>query len=167
MQYAPIVFVLLVSVIVRPVVLGVPVRDNDVHESCEAQFWSNDLCSGTVSVRGDCKTATLNFAHTNMSEICTSINFFWSYPIGNLTIIIETPFTIKQQNYMVQFDNDHMMGAISNVYRLIDGKETEVTTTASKLIQYADSNYQVVLKLQGPPNLFYYGVFIDYEVAKS
>ncbi|CAF1580642.1 unnamed protein product [Rotaria magnacalcarata] len=68
---------------------------------------------------------------------------------------------------ILSFDNDHMMGAISNVYRLIDGKETEVTTTASKLIQYADSNYQVVLKLQGPPNLFYYGVFIDYEVAKS
>ncbi len=50
-------FVLLVTVVVEPIALGVPVTDNDIHESCEAQLQPNDHpyeCSGTVSAAGDC-----------------------------------------------------------------------------------------------------------------
>jgi hypothetical protein len=162
--------VLLLTVIAEPIVLGVPVTDNDIHESCEAQLSPHAdpyQCSGTVSVRLDCKISTLNLTHTNMSERCNSIDLFWSYPVDNLTMIIETPFSKKQQAYTIELNNERIMGAISHVYRLIDGKEIEVTTKESKLIQHSDSKYQVILKLQGPPKLTYYGVFIDYDVNKS
>jgi hypothetical protein len=163
-------FVLLVTVVVEPIVLGVSVTDNDIHESCEAQLWPHDepyQCSGGVSVNLDCQTSKLNLTHTNISQICTSIDLFWSYPVGNLTMIIETPFSKKQQAYTIELNNERVMGAISHVYRLIDGKEIEVTTKESKLIQHSDSKYQVILKLQGPPKLTYYGVFIDYDIIKS
>jgi hypothetical protein len=80
-------------------------------------------------------------------------------------MIIETPFTQKKQAYTIYFDNKSMNEAASHVYRVFHGQETEVTTTDSKLIQYSDANYQVILKLQAPSQMSLYGVFINYEVS--
>ncbi|CAF1434492.1 unnamed protein product [Adineta steineri] len=160
---------MLVAVMVAAIVQGVPVTDNHMRESCEAHFYSYgaDPCDGTVSVRGGCKSSTLNFAHTNTSKTCTSVKFFWSYPVDNLTMIIETPFTEKQQQYSIKFNVDRTMGAITNVFRIFGREEILITPAESKLIQPSDSNYQIILKLQGPSKLTSYGVFIDYEVVYS
>ena len=163
-------FVLLVTVVVEPIVLGIPVTDNGIDEPCEAELWENDApyeCSAVVSVRGECVAATLHLDRSKVSKLCTSVSLFWSYPVDNLTITIETPFTQKQQAYTLEFDNEQIMSYISHVYRFIDGKETEVTTHDSKLIQHSDSKYQIILKLEGPPTLTYYGVFVHYNVTQS
>jgi hypothetical protein len=55
------------------------------------------------------------------------------------------------------------MGAFSHVYRVFNNEETEITTQDAKLIQYSDSNYQVILKFQGPSHLSLYGVNINYD----
>jgi hypothetical protein len=79
-------------------------------------------------------------------------------------MIIETPFTEKQKAYAIYIANEGMMGPVEHIYRLINDQEIEITTTDSKLIQYSDSNYQIILKFQSPSEFTYYGVFIDYEV---
>ncbi len=102
-------FVLLVTLVVEPIALGIPVTDNGIDESCEAELWENGepyQCSAVVTVRGGCEAGTLHLGRSNVSKICTSVGLFWSYPMNNLTMFIETPFTEKQQAYTIEFDND-------------------------------------------------------------
>jgi hypothetical protein len=84
-----------------------------------------------------------------------------------LTAIIDTPFTEKKQAYKLFIENEQLQPYISHVYRILDGRETEVTTTNKTLIQYSDANYQVILKFEGPPTLYYYGVFINYYILTT
>jgi len=93
------------------------------------------------------------------------INFFWSYPVNNMTLIIETPFTQKHQHYTITLDNEQVYGAITNVYRIINDKEIKITTPDKTIIQHSDSNYQIILKFQAPTHLSRYGVNINYESA--
>lgn len=167
MAYTLTIVVLLVTVVVGSNVLGVPVTGNNHHETCVAELWSYDSypCYRTVWIDGACDSSTLNLAHTSISQ-CSAFHLSWSNPVENLTMTIETPFTEKQQAYAIFIDNEGMMGPVSHVYRLIDNKEIEVTTTSKKLVQYSDSNYQVTLKFQSPSEFTYYGVFIDFVVVQ-
>lgn len=167
MQSSLLFSVLLVAASMESIVLGIPVTDDFTQESCDVRFTTYDTCSGTLSVSRSCKASMFNLTDSFTSELCTWTNFFWSYPTNNLTIIIETPFTKKQQNYEIRFENDQMKAAIEHVYRLIDGKEIDVTTDEKTLIQKSDSNYQIILKLQAPPELIAYGVYLVYEVVQS
>ncbi|CAF2510894.1 unnamed protein product [Rotaria sp. Silwood2] len=123
-------------------------------------------CSATISVHTDCKSSTVDLTDTEIANSCTTGSFFWSYPTNNLTIIIKTPFTKKQEAFKIDIDNQQLMQYVLHVYRVFDDKELEVTTTADRLIQDS-SNYEIALKFEGPPNLMYYGVFINYNVIKN
>ena len=118
----------------------------------------------TVSFSDDGKPKILNIASTELATSCSSVELFWSYPVGAMILIIETPFTKKQQSYAVRISNEHLTPAISNVYRIVDNHEVEVTKTDSDLIFDSDANYQVIVKFQGPPQMTYYGVFIHYKI---
>ncbi|UJR20007.1 hypothetical protein I4U23_023141 [Adineta vaga] len=136
-----------------------------IEDSCGAGFNLYSGCSGTITTSRDCKTSKLNLGNTTITT-CNPVGLFWSYPTDNLTLTIETLFTKEHRAYKIVIDNKQLSGAISHVYRIINGKETEVTTTDEKLFQTSDTNYQVILKLQGPPTIYYYGVFIDYQVIE-
>ncbi|CAF1402044.1 unnamed protein product [Adineta ricciae] len=82
---------------------------------------------------------------------CATVSVMWYYPRDNLTLTIETCFTKKQRPYGIEIDNDELLKGIPHVYRILGGQETEITTTAKSIIQKSDNNFQVVLKLQGPP----------------
>ena len=138
---------------------------NDHDQPCDARVDSFAACTATVSFPGGCSSSTANLTNTDYAR-CKTISFFWSYPQNNLTLIIETPFTSTRQPYTVYFDNEQLMSGVLHVYRLFNNQETEVTTRDKKLIQYSDSNYQIILKLQGPSRLSRYGVNVDYEVVK-
>ena len=160
--------VLLIAVSVKHIVRGIPVTEKFTKDSCAAKLSSYDSypCSRTVTIFGQCNSSTLDLAQTSIAR-CTAIHLSWSNPIENLTMIIETPFTAEQQSYTIHIDNEGMMGPVSHVFRLIEGEEIEITTNGSKLIQYADANYQVILKFRSPTEFNYYGVFIDYEVYQA
>ena len=143
---------------------GIPIIGGGI-DSCNARLDSYSPCYGTISSSGYCKVSILSLANTNVSA-CTSVRLFWSYPVGNLTMTIVTLFTQRQEAYKVSIDNEALNGAISHVYRLFNGEETEVTTNDNELVQDSDSNYQVIIKLQGPSQLTYYGVFINYKVMR-
>ncbi len=62
-------FVLLFTLVVEPIALGIPVANNDVDESCEAELWENGepyQCSAVVSVRGECEAGTLHLGRSNV-----------------------------------------------------------------------------------------------------
>jgi len=157
-------FLLLMTVTVISLVCGASVTNGNI-DSCDDRFYSAGQCSGIIESNGTCQESKLNLGNTNIST-CTSVELFWTYPIDNLTITIETPFTQKQQAYTIYINNEKLQGAIPHIFRVFNGQETEVTTTDKRLIQYSDVNYQVILKFQAPPKLTYFGVFINYEVTK-
>jgi hypothetical protein len=51
------------------------------------------------------------------------------------SILIETPFTKTRRPFMIELDNRRMMNVILHVYRLINGRETEITTKENKIKQ--------------------------------
>lgn len=85
--------VLFLLLLFMTIVLGTPVSDEDNPTSCESYLWDYETCAGTINGHSGCETSVLNLRNTNTSELCDSVHFFWSYPIDNLLMIIETPFT--------------------------------------------------------------------------
>jgi hypothetical protein len=152
--------------VIISIIKAVPITENIIH-SCDAEYDDYQPCSWSISSPPDCKETKLNLTKTNISKTCTSVHLFWNYPVDNLTAIIDTPFTEKKQAYKLFIENEQLQPYISHVYRILDGRETEVTTTNKTLIQYSDANYQVILKFEGPPTLYYYGVFINYNILTT
>ncbi|CAF0874109.1 unnamed protein product [Rotaria sp. Silwood1] len=142
---------------------SVLIVENSVTNSCQAQVDKLDTCMAVVQFSGDCNSGIVNLTNTDYAK-CNTTSFFWSYPRYNLTLMIETPFTKKHQPYTIYLDNEQVMSAVSHVYRVFNNQETDVTTKDRTLIQYSDSNYQIILKLQGPDRLQRYGVNINYDV---
>jgi hypothetical protein len=141
-----------------------PVMGSMNTDSCETHISPLETCNAVVSTSGDCQSSTINLTNTEYAQ-CSSNNFFWSYPMKNMTFIIETPLTQSRQGYIMYLDNVQLSQGISRVFRLFNNQETEVTTRGDKLIQYSDTNYQIVLKFEGPDRLSRYGVVINYQTV--
>ncbi|UJR07733.1 hypothetical protein I4U23_012017 [Adineta vaga] len=130
--------------------------------SCGSHLDKLDTCSATISFSGECYSSKIDLKDTEYAK-CTTNAFFWSYPVNNMTLVIETKFTQQRQPYSINLDNTQLKGAILHVYRVFNNQETEITTQDKVLVQRSDSNYQVILKFQAPTQLSRYGVQIDYK----
>jgi hypothetical protein len=117
-----------------------------------------------ISFSGDCRSTNVSLSNTEYAN-CTADRLFWSYPLYNMTLTIETLFTRQHQPFTIALDNVKLSTAISNVYRIINNQETDVTTHDKTLIQHSDSNYQIILKFQGPTRLTRYGINIEYKTV--
>jgi hypothetical protein len=131
-------------------------------DNCGTYVNKLDTCMATISFSGNCPSNNVSLSNTEYAN-CTSNYFFWSYPLYNMTLTIETLFTHQHQHYTISLDNEELRGAISKVFRIINNEEKEVTTHDKTLIQNSDSNYQIILKFQGPTHLSRYGVNINYK----
>ncbi|CAF1363336.1 unnamed protein product [Rotaria sordida] len=151
------------SSIVLLLLISVIIVENSVIKSCKAQVDKLDTCMSVVQFPGDCNSGIVNMTDTDY-EKCITMSFFWSYPLHNLTLIIKTPFTQQHQLYAIHLDNEQIMSAVSHVYRIFNNQEIDVTTKDKTLTQYSDSNYEIILKFQGPDRVHRYGVNIDYKV---
>ncbi|CAF0909595.1 unnamed protein product [Rotaria sp. Silwood1] len=134
-------------------------------ESCEARVLdSSDPCWSSVVVPRSCESATLNLGMTRFKS-CNKVGLMWSYPLHNLTVTIETLFTEKRQPYAINIDNSLIKDYSIGIYRIIDGHETEVKSKDDVIVQNSDSNYQIILKFQGPSTIYYYGFPFNYDVT--
>ena len=136
--------------------------DASSDSSCQSHVDKLDSCQAVISFSGDCLSPKIDLSSTEFSQ-CEAVKFFWSYPLNNMTLVIETPFTRSHQRFLMRLDNQQLTGAVSHVYRIFNNQETDVTTRDDTLIQYSDPNYQIILKFQGPTRLSRYGVDIDYR----
>ena len=141
------------------------VKSPVIDDSCETHLSVLTECQGLISFSGECRSAIVNLTNTEYSQ-CDAVNFFWSYPLNNMTLILDAPFTRSRQAYSMDFDNDQIMSGVSHVYRIFNNQETDVTTHDANLVQYSDSNYQIILKFQGPSRLSRYGLNISYKSIK-
>jgi hypothetical protein len=143
-----------------------PAKDNAISSSCNANIDRYSPCTATVSFGDWCTSAVLNFTNTPSAQ-CLGINFVWSVPVNNLTMILETSYTKTRQAYKIAFVNSALMEVITNVYQIINNKEIDVTSHDNTLILNSDSNYQVIVKFQAPSKHGRSIVFIRYDVTKS
>ncbi|CAF2517664.1 unnamed protein product [Rotaria sp. Silwood2] len=137
-----------------------------VKESCEATVLpSENPCWSSVILSRSCESGTFDLGATSFKS-CDKVGFMWSYPLHNLTVTIETPFTQKHQPYAINIDNTLIKDYSIRIYRIIDGHETEVKSRDDVIVQNSDSNYQIILKFQGPSTIYYYGFPFNYNVTK-
>ncbi|CAF0769905.1 unnamed protein product [Adineta steineri] len=155
-------FSLFITLVLISVVHSGTIRDINNDSSCETHIDKLDTCKAIISFSGDCYSSTVDISKTEYAK-CLTNSFFWSYPLNNMTLIIGTQFTQQQQPYTILIDNEQVISTVSHVYRIINDKETEVTTQEKSLKQHSDTNYQIILKFQGPTKLGRYGVNINYE----
>jgi len=137
-----------------------------VDESCKVQIYDGSgPCAGTIWIPNGCTSATADLATTKY-ESCDAVDLTWAYPRNNLTIIVETPYTKQHQPYAISIDNIHFKQYPLPIYRIEDGHERQVKTAADVIVEKSDSNYQVIMKLEGEP-VGYYLSFFRYNVIKS
>ena len=136
-----------------------------IDEQCEGQIsaWS-DPCTGAIIVPRSCLSAIVYLEMTPFKS-CDALYFMWSYPMNNLTMIIETPFTPHHQSYSVHLSNPQ--GYDIRKYLIVNGHEVEIKSTEDIIVLNSDSNYQIRLKLQAETTISYYGFPIAYNVTKS
>lgn len=141
---------------------AIPIED----EPCKAQIYnSSGSCSGMIRAPYTCKSTIADLATTGF-ESCDTVDFSWAYPLNNLTIFVVTPFTQHRQPYAIHFDNRPFKEYPMPIYRILDGKETEIKTMDDFIVEKSDPNYQVVLKFQAQTSVSYYLSFIRYNTTK-
>jgi hypothetical protein len=138
-----------------------------VDESCKVQIYNwEGPCAGLIIVPKTCTSATADLSTTKF-ESCDRVDLTWSYPMNNLTIIVETPYTKQHQPYTINIDNINFKLYPLPIYRIEDGHERQIKTTADVIVEKSDSNYQVIMKLQAESTIGYYLSFFRYNVIKS
>lgn len=138
-----------------------------VEESCEAELYNRTApCNGLIWVTKPCKEATAHLATTSFKS-CDVVALIWAYPINNLTVIIETPFTQQHQPYAIHINNKQIRSSDFSLYRILNGHETKIKSIEDIIVQQSDSNYQVILKVQAETIESLYILPINYNVTKS
>ncbi len=135
------------------------------NDPCEAQIipWGGP-CGASLAVSRLCQSATFHLEKTPFKS-CDALSFMWSYPINNLTIVIETPFTQQQQSYSIILNN--VKDYDIRKYVFVNGEEIEIKSSEDVIVLNSDSNYQIRLKFQAEATISYYGFLIAYTVTKS
>lgn len=135
--------------------------------TCIAQLLTpSSSCWNSIIVPRQCQSATINLGNNDLTP-CSAVGLMWSYPTNNLTITIETSFTKQSQAYAISIDNGQIKDYTIRMYRILNDKEVEIKSIDDRIVLTSDANYQIILKLQGPPSIFYYGFPLSYNVTKT
>ncbi|CAF3104402.1 unnamed protein product [Rotaria sp. Silwood2] len=137
-------------------------------ESCTVEILNSPLpCWTGITSPRTCKSAILNL-HDTKFQSCTTVGLgWWSGSTNNLTISIETPFTRERQSYSIRLNNEQLKqfkDYVVRIYRILNSQETQLISSDGVIVQNSDSNYQIILKFQGPT--MYNLLPIIYEVVK-
>ncbi|CAF0909576.1 unnamed protein product [Rotaria sp. Silwood1] len=138
-------------------------------ESCTVKILDSSLpCWSGITSPRTCKSAILNLGDTKYKS-CTTVGLgWWSDSTNSLTINIETPFTQERQPYAIRLNNEQLKQFKDydvRIYRILNGQETQLISSDQVIVQNSDSNYQIILKFQGPT--MYNLLPIIYEVVKA
>ena len=102
-----------------------------------------DESDGVIHLRTGRNPPVLTTANTEAAA-WTAVKVEWHGPAGDLILIIETPFTERQEPFSVALNTS---GAYSLCFlQIIDGEEIDMADK-SEIQMKSDSNYQVILKV--------------------
>ena len=94
----------------------------------------------------DNQPGVFNLADSDSSKVSDArIEIIWQNPRQPLTLVIVTPYTEKQEAFLVHLINP-ADGSLSKAYRIIDETEVELSSDDRFWKMQSDSNYEVVLK---------------------
>jgi len=122
-------------------------------------------CSGLITVDKLCNESIANLAESTL-KTCDAVQLTWSYPMRNLTITIETPYTQQHQDYSIEIDNRNFYESTFHLFRILNGEEISINTPDESVTVKSDSKYQVQLKIVAPYTISLYILNINYKVAK-
>jgi hypothetical protein len=86
-----------------------------ITSTCDGMAERYSDCTARVQSIDGCTTAIVNFTNTSSAQ-CHGINFLWTQPANNLTMILETWLTKEHQAYKINFDNDSLMEGVTKAY---------------------------------------------------
>ena len=136
-------------------------------ESCEAEVYNSTApCTGLIRTPHSCNESTVHIAKTSFKS-CNAVDLTWMYPINNLTVIIETPYTQQHQSYALHINNRQIRWSDFSLYRILNGHETQIKSIADIVIQQSDANDQVILKFQAETTISVYILPINYNATAS
>jgi len=81
--------IVLVAALISNILNAAPLNNN----LCGTHVTEQSICGIGVSFIHLCNASTLNLSNTKLANSDSSIDLFWSYPMNNLNLIIETPYT--------------------------------------------------------------------------
>jgi len=137
-------------------------------DSCESSIIQQHTCNIRVIVPRECKSPTLNLTGSNVSTSCSSVEIYWKYPMNNLTVIIETPFTEKHQPYSIRLQNQQLKTQISHIYQVCKSSaHTELKSQDDIITVKSNEDYQIILEFQAPTKFIFFGAFIKYDVIEN
>ncbi len=132
---------------------------------CEVSNFDQTTCNLHVGFPSACKSSTLHLANSSLSTSCSSVRIFWDYPMNNLTVIIETPFTQIQQPYSIHLRSQRMKPQISHIYQVSEsGAYTELIPEGDIITVNSNTDYQIILMFQAPTRMIFFGVYIEYDI---
>jgi len=143
-----------------------PAKDIFITNTCDGWVEKYSDCTARVQSVDGCTTAIVNFTNTSSAQ-CHGINFLWTQPANNLTMILETWLTKEHHAYKINLDNYSLMEGVKKVYQLINNKEIDVTTHTSILTLNSDSNYQVIVTFESLSGSTASAIGIRYEAVSS
>lgn len=120
--------------------------------------WANDCSLNLSTPLNQPNTIVTNAKVLN----CSEANIFWNYPMNNLTIVYSAP---KSASFNFCLTNSNSIYPDIPVYHVVLNQETKVIKSSNKVCMKSDATKSLTLKLVGPPQMKYYGVFIDYSIT--
>ena len=136
-------------------------------DPCKPRVTEKSKCYLDLYVNSQCKAAVIRFAGTDLTKSCDSVNMFWNYPINNLTLIIDTPYTANKQAYAIRLNTGGLSSTFFRIYQVQKNSICKALKSRKGVITAkCDQDYQVGLKFQGPKYISLFGVFIQYSVVR-
>ena len=100
-----------------------------------------DESDGVIHLRTGRNPPVLTTANTEAAA-WTAVKVEWHGPEGDLILIIETPFTERQEPFIVALNTTWNLRFL----QIIDGEEIDMAEKG-EIQMNSDSNYQVILKV--------------------
>ena len=126
--------------------------------TCLQVTCSDDNCFMNLSTSSNPNSVITNEQLLN----CTEASIFWNYPTNNLTIIFSSSHYKSFEFCLLQ---PNQIYKDIPVYRVVGQQETLVIKSEDKVCMSSDTKTDILtLKLIGPQQMHYYGVFIEYSI---
>ena len=113
------------------------------------------------------ESGTHSLVDTDVAKSADSVQVMWHYPGKYLILIIETPFSAKQQPYAILISKDHPSLEESSYRQIIDGEEIKPNTAGCHIRMESDANYQVVLKVLNSSEGQLFGIMFEYQAVAN
>ena len=104
-----------------------------------------DESDGLISISSQGGLLVTTTANTEAAKSWSAVKVDWHGPVKDLVLIIETPYTERQQPFTVVLHTQDANGF--HFLQIIDGEEIDMTDDGGKIQMDCDSNYQVILKV--------------------